>query len=152
MDIASIAGKGGPSGRRDLLRDKYGSSAERGASPGVARLGGRVSVVMPIGVNTELYSGLSAAARSNTPSSTTSPKRSSGRSETGRYEVYVPRTMAAAVRLTALLPLRVSDAGARMLKADQALTQPDHSERAAYEARVSQTVSAADEERETEAV
>ena len=153
VNIASIAGKGGAPGGATYCATKYGvvglSEALRQELRGS---GVGVSVVMPIGVNTELYSGLPQLRGTKTPEPDDVANAIVGALQTGRYEVYVPRMMAAAVRLTALLPLRVSDAVARMLKADQALTQPDHSERAAYEARVSQTVSAADEERETEAV
>jgi hypothetical protein len=70
--------------------------------------------------------------------------------QTGRYEVFVPKAMASMVRVNALMPRRAMEAIGRVLKGDQVLAHPDHVARAAYEARMEQTVSLAEEEPERE--
>jgi hypothetical protein len=61
--------------------------------------------------------------------------------QTGRFDVYVPKSMVATVRLTALLPRRMTDALGRWMRADTTLTDPDRSVRAAYDARMAETIS-----------
>ena len=70
------------------------------------------------------------------PSPRTSPSAIVEALQTGRFEVYVPKSMAGMVRFAR------SDAAPRhgghgqLLKGDQVLAHPDHSARAAYEARM----------------
>jgi hypothetical protein len=71
--------------------------------------------------------------------------------------VFVPKTMAGMVRLNALMPRRAMEAMGRVLKGDQVLANPDHTARAAYEARMVETIAPAEAEvsqpeRETETV
>jgi hypothetical protein len=60
--------------------------------------------------------------------------------QTGRFEVFVPKSLGPLFRSQALAPRRVMERIARMLKGDQVLAQPDHGARAAYEARMAETV------------
>ncbi|MGZ4174510.1 MAG: hypothetical protein ACXVQR_08540, partial [Solirubrobacteraceae bacterium] len=65
------------------------------------------------------------------------------------------KSMSGMVWLNALLPRSVMDAMSRALKGDQVLTNPDHAARAAYEARIVETVAQAEQPaqtRETETV
>ena len=74
--------------------------------------------------------------------------------QTGRFDVYVPKSMNATVRLTAIVPRRAAEAIGRALKSDQVLARPDHAARAAYEARMAETIAQAkpEPEREKQAV
>jgi hypothetical protein len=66
--------------------------------------------------------------------------------QTGRFEVFVPKTMSGMVRLNALMPRRAMEAMSRLLKGDQVLMAPDHRARAAYEARMVETIAPAEAE------
>jgi hypothetical protein len=61
--------------------------------------------------------------------------------QTGRYEVYVPRTMDLLFRAKALVPTAVADFVTRVIKGDRVLVNIDHATRAAYEARMARTIS-----------
>ena len=85
-------------GLSESLHQEYGSS------------GIDVTVVMPVGVNTELYSGLEPTRGLKTPEPEDVADAIVEALQTGRFEVYVPKLMNAATRLDALLPRRASDA------------------------------------------
>ncbi len=147
VQIASMAGKAGFPGGATYCATKH---AVVGLSEAIrAELRGTnvdISVVMPVVVNTELGSGLP-----RTPGvKVVEPDDVAGAIvealQTGRYEVYVPRTMAGVVRFNALIPRRVQEAIGRVMKGDQVLAHPDHAARAAYEQRMAQTVALADEQ------
>ena len=55
--------------------------------------------------------------------------------ETGRFEVWIPRSTKAINVVMGLVPRRGREALAKGLKADKILTEPDQAERAAYEQR-----------------
>jgi NAD(P)-dependent dehydrogenase (short-subunit alcohol dehydrogenase family) len=99
-----------------------------------------VSVVMPVVVNTELGSGL-PETRSFKP---VEPEHVAAAIvealETGRFDVYVPKSMSRLVRMAALMPRSAAEAIGRMLKGDQVLAHPDHMARAAYETRMAETI------------
>jgi hypothetical protein len=57
--------------------------------------------------------------------------------QTGRVDVWVPRSVVALVRSAAFVPRSVADTVTRALKGDRVLVDPDHVERAAYEQRTS---------------
>lgn len=99
-------------------------------------LGIDFSVVMPVGVNTELYSGLKQIRGVKTPEPEDVAAAIVEALQTGRYEVYVPKRMNAVVRSSALLSTRAMDAVNRVLGGGEAVTAPDHAARAAYEARM----------------
>ena len=48
------------------------------------------------------------------------------------------------VRFNALMPRRAMESISRLLKGDQVLTHPDHTARAAYEARMVETIAVAE--------
>ena len=142
VNIASIAGKAGAADGATYCATKH---AVVGLSEAIRQevrgSGVKLSVVMPIGVNTELYSGLPQIRGMKTPE----PEDVAGAIvealQTGRFDVYVPKSMVATVRLTALLPRRMTDALGRWMRADKTLTDPDRSVRAAYDARMAETIS-----------
>jgi NAD(P)-dependent dehydrogenase (short-subunit alcohol dehydrogenase family) len=154
INIASIAGKGGAVHGATYAATKH---AVVGLSDSLRQelrgSGIDVSVVMPIGVNTELYSGLQPMRGLKTPEPEDVAEAIVEALQTGRFEVYVPKSMALTIRLTSLLPRRAAEAVGRMIKADQVLAHPDHGRRAAYEARMVETITQAETpEREKEPV
>jgi NAD(P)-dependent dehydrogenase (short-subunit alcohol dehydrogenase family) len=144
VNIASIAGKAGSAhlatycatkhavvGLTESLRQEY-------APAGIA-----FTVVMPVGVNTELYSGLKQLRGIKTPEPADVANAIVEALQTGRYEVYLPKRMNAIVRSGALLPTRALDAVGRLMGGGGATAEPDHAARAAYEARMARTAAGA---------
>jgi NAD(P)-dependent dehydrogenase (short-subunit alcohol dehydrogenase family) len=144
VNIASSAGKAGVPGGATYCATKYGvvglSEAIRGELRGTDVA---ISVVMPVGVNTELYSGLPQVRGIKTPEPEDVADAIVEALQTGRFEVYVPKSMNFLFRMQTLLPRRVTDAIGRALKGDQVLVNPDHGARAAYERRMEATMDAA---------
>jgi NAD(P)-dependent dehydrogenase (short-subunit alcohol dehydrogenase family) len=144
INIASSAGKAGVPGGATYCATKYGvvglSEAIRGELRGTDV---EISVVMPVGVNTELYSGLPQVRGIKTPEPEDVADAIVEALQTNRFEVYVPKSMNLLFRMRSLLPRRVTDAVARGLKGDQVLVNPDHGARAAYERRIEATMDAA---------
>jgi NAD(P)-dependent dehydrogenase (short-subunit alcohol dehydrogenase family) len=144
VQIASAAGKMGFAGGVTYCATKH---AVVGLSEGLRSelrdTGVDISVVMPVVVNTELGSGLpeTRAIKSVEPEDVANAIVEA--LQTGRFEVYVPRTMAGMVRFSALMPRRAMEGLGKLLKGDQVLAHPDHSARAAYEARMTQTIEGA---------
>jgi NADP-dependent 3-hydroxy acid dehydrogenase YdfG len=154
VQIASMAGKTGIPGGATYCATKH---AVVGLSEAIrAELHGTnvdLSVVMPVVVNTELGSGLAQTRAIKVVEPEDVAEAIVEALQTGRYEVYVPRSMKATVRLSAIAPRRLAEAIGRVLKSDQVLARPDHTIRAAYEARMAQTISGTEEpERTREAV
>jgi NAD(P)-dependent dehydrogenase (short-subunit alcohol dehydrogenase family) len=141
VNIASIAGKGGTANGATYSATKH---AVVGLSDALrhelSRSGVEVSVVMPVGVNTELYSGVRQLRGIRTPEPDDVADAIVEALQTGRYAVYVPRIMDPLVRLAALLPVRMADRIGRWLGADRALGAPDLDARAAYDARLAATI------------
>ncbi len=142
IQIASAAGKMGFPGGATYCATKH---AVVGLSESLrAELRGTnvdISVVMPVVVNTELGSGL-AETRSFKPIQPEDVANAIVEAlQTGRYDVYVPRTMAGIVRGAALMPRSLAEGIGRLLKGDQVLARPDHMARAAYETRMAETIS-----------
>jgi NAD(P)-dependent dehydrogenase (short-subunit alcohol dehydrogenase family) len=99
-----------------------------------------ISVVMPIGTNTELYSGLAQLRGFKTPEPEDVANAIVDAIQRGRFEVYVPNSIGPVVRVGAILPRWMADAVGRLFQSDKALINPDHAVRAAYEARMEQTI------------
>jgi len=141
VNIASMAGKAGVAGGATYCATKH---AVVGLSETLrAELRGTnvdVSVVMPVVVNTELGSGLTQSRAIKIAQPEDVADAIVEALQTGRFDVYVPKSMNAAVRLTAILPRRVAEAIGRALKSDQVLARPDHTDRSAYEARMTETI------------
>jgi NAD(P)-dependent dehydrogenase (short-subunit alcohol dehydrogenase family) len=141
VNIASIAGKAGAPGVATYSATKFAVvGLSEAIRQEVSGTGIDITVVMPVGVNTELYSGLQQLRGVKTPEPEDVADAIIEALETGRYEVYVPKRMNVTMRLIALLPLRARDAVARMTGGSQAVTSPDRVARAAYEARMARTI------------
>ncbi len=155
VQLASIAGKMGVPGDATYCATKH---AVVGLTESLrAELRGtgiEVHQVLPIGVNTELYSGVEAARGLKTPEPEDVANAIVELLRTGKFQLYVPREMSALMRLQALLPRRVADAIARLTKADQLMLGANPAARAAYDTRMDQLINgtapaapAADQER-----
>ena len=151
VQLASIAGKGGFPGVATYCATKHAvvglTEALRAELRGT---GIELHQVLPIGVNTELYSGVSAARGLKTPEPEDVANTIVELLQTGKFQLYVPRVVGALVRLQNLLPRPAVDAITRLTRADQLMLAADHGARAAYEARMDQVINgspAADQER-----
>jgi NAD(P)-dependent dehydrogenase (short-subunit alcohol dehydrogenase family) len=151
VQIASAAGKAGFPGGATYCATKHAVVGLTEALRAELRETNiDISVVMPVVVNTELGSGLPETRGFKAVEPQDVANAIVEALQTGRYEVYVPGSMGGMVRLNAMLPRRAMEAIGRFLKGDQVLTHPDHVARAAYEARMVETIAAAEEVRETE--
>jgi NAD(P)-dependent dehydrogenase (short-subunit alcohol dehydrogenase family) len=139
VQLASIAGKGGYPGVATYCATKHAVVGLSEALRAELRGSGiEVHQVLPIGVNTELYSGAKPPRGFKTPEPEDVANTIVELLQTGRFESYVPKHVAAAVRLNGLLPRRAMEAVNRLLKADQLMLSADKTARAAYEARIAQ--------------
>jgi NAD(P)-dependent dehydrogenase (short-subunit alcohol dehydrogenase family) len=102
-----------------------------------------LSVVMPVVVNTELGSGLAQTRGFKAVEPEDVANAIVEALQTGRFEVYVPKSIGSMVRLAALTPRKAMEAVGRLLKGDQVLAHPDHQARAAYESRMAETIARA---------
>jgi short-subunit dehydrogenase len=144
VNIASIAGKGATPHLATYCASKFAVVGLTEALRQEFRAAGiDVSVVMPVGVNTELYSGLQPMRGMKTPEPEDVAEAIVEALHTQRYEVYVPKRMNAILRLGALLPRRAVDTISQAMGSTDVMLHPDHTARAAYEARMDETVRAA---------
>jgi NAD(P)-dependent dehydrogenase (short-subunit alcohol dehydrogenase family) len=143
VQIASAAGKFGFAGGATYCGTKH---AVVGITEALrAELHGTnvdLSLVMPSVVNTELGSGLTTSRGFKVEPEDVANAIVEAL-QTGRFDVYVPRSMAALVRLTALMPRRLNETVGRLLGGDRVLADPDHVARAAYEARMERSLAPA---------
>lgn len=141
VQLASIAGKGGFPGGATYCATKHAvvglTEALRYELRGT---GIEVHQVLPIGVNTELYSGVSQARGFKTPEPEDVAAAIVDVLRTGRFELYVPRQVSLFVRLNALLPRRAMESFNRLTGADKLLMSADRTARAAYDARVNEMI------------
>jgi NADP-dependent 3-hydroxy acid dehydrogenase YdfG len=154
VQIASTAGKMGFAGGATYCATKH---AVVGLSEALRQeLHGTnvdMSVVMPVVVNTELGSGLPETRGFKPVEAEDVADAIVEALQTGRFEVYVPKSIGRVVRVAALLPRRALEAIGRATKGDQVLAHPDPAARAAYEARIAPPIEQPQEaEREKEAV
>jgi len=137
VQLASIAGKLGFPGGATYTATKHAvvglTEALRAELRGT---GIELHQVLPIGVNTELYSGVSGARGFKTAEPEDVASAIVELLQTGKFEIYVPKAVGAIVRLKALMPRPVVDAIIRWTKGDQLLLAADPAARAAYHARV----------------
>ena len=143
VQIASAAGKTGFAGGATYCATKHavvGLSEAMHAE--LIDTGVDVSVVMPVVVNTELGSGLPTTKGFKAQEPEDVANAILEALQTGRFEVYVPRTMGAVTRISAVVPRRAMEAFSRAIGGDKVLWNPDHQARAAYEARMEQSVAA----------
>jgi NAD(P)-dependent dehydrogenase (short-subunit alcohol dehydrogenase family) len=137
VQLASIAGKGGFPGGATYCATKHAvvglTEALRSELRGT---GIELHQVLPIGVNTELYSGVSAARGFPTAEPEDVANTIVELLQTGKFELFVPRNVALITRVQALMPRRMAEAIIRVTKGDQLLLAADPAARAAYEARI----------------
>jgi NAD(P)-dependent dehydrogenase (short-subunit alcohol dehydrogenase family) len=140
VQLASIAGKGGYPGVASYCATKHAvvglSEALRVELRGT---GIEVHQVLPIGVNTELYSGVKQARGFKTPEPEDVANTIVELLQTGRFESFVPKHVSVAVRLNAVLPRRLMEAFNRLIGSDQLMLSADKTARAAYEERIAQS-------------
>jgi NAD(P)-dependent dehydrogenase (short-subunit alcohol dehydrogenase family) len=137
VQLASIAGKGGFPGGATYCATKHAvvglTEALRSELRGT---GIEMHQVLPIGVNTELYSGVSAARGFPTAEPVDVANAIVELLQTGKFELFVPRKAGAITRMQGLMPRRMAEAIIRLTKGDQLLLAADPVARAAYEARI----------------
>ena len=137
VQLASIAGKEGFPGGVTYCATKHAvvglTEALRAELRGT---GIELHQVLPIGVNTELYSGVSAARGFPTAEPAEVASTIVELLQTGKFELYVPRQVGAITRMQALMPRRLAEAIIRFTKGDQLLLSADPVAREAYEARI----------------
>jgi NADP-dependent 3-hydroxy acid dehydrogenase YdfG len=140
VNIASSAGKAGVPGGATYSGTKH---FVVGVSEAVRAelLDGpiEVSCVMPVVVKTELASGLqeTRGIKHITPQDVAEAIVDA--LKVPRFDVYVPRNVAAISAVMGLMPRRGRDAVARVLKADKVLSQRDDAARRAYELRAARS-------------
>jgi NADP-dependent 3-hydroxy acid dehydrogenase YdfG len=147
VNIASAAGKAGFPGGATYCATKHavvGLSEAIRAEVRDTQI--EVSVVMPVVVHTELGSGLPETRGFKAVEPEDVAAEIVLALQMARFDVFVPRKIGRLFRAQALVPRRVMESIARVLKGDQVLTNPDHAARAAYEARMMETVARADGE------
>jgi NADP-dependent 3-hydroxy acid dehydrogenase YdfG len=137
VNIASTAGKAGVPGGATYSATKHAVVGLTEAIRGEIRDSGvETTVVMPVPVNTELAAGL---VRGRGLTATVEPEQVADAIvealEHPRHDVYVPKAIAAGVRIGALLPRRLAEAIGRSAKTDRILADADAGARAAYEQR-----------------
>ena len=115
VQLASIAGKGGYPGGVTYCATKHAVVGLTEALRSELRGSGiEMHQVLPIGVNTELYSGVSQARGFTTPEPEDVANTIVELLQTGRFELYVPRAVGVLTRLQSLMPRRLSEAIVRM--------------------------------------
>jgi NAD(P)-dependent dehydrogenase (short-subunit alcohol dehydrogenase family) len=136
VNIASVAGKGGFPGGATYCATKHAvvglSEAIRAE---VRSTDIDVSIVMPVGVNTELYSGVPATRGIKLAEPQEVADAIVEALQTGRVDVYIPRSLHALFRFMNMVPRSVADFVAKIIKADQVLLNADHRLRNSYEQR-----------------
>jgi NAD(P)-dependent dehydrogenase (short-subunit alcohol dehydrogenase family) len=144
VNIASIAGKGGAAGGATYAATKH---AVVGLTESLIQeyhgMGIEFSIVMPIGVNTELYSGMAQIRGFKTPEPEDVAAAIVEALQRPRVEVYVPKSMQPVIRSAALLPHRAAEAVARFMRVDKALTHGNAEARSAYQQRMDELMSGA---------
>jgi NAD(P)-dependent dehydrogenase (short-subunit alcohol dehydrogenase family) len=149
VQLASICGKGGFPGVATYCATKHAvvglTETLRAELRGT---GIEFHQVLPIGVNTELYSGMQQARGFKTPEPEDVANTIVELLQTGKFEAYVPRTVGVLTRLQGVMPRKVTDTIVRLTKGDQVMLAPNHDARAAYEARMEQTINGSPAEQE----
>jgi NAD(P)-dependent dehydrogenase (short-subunit alcohol dehydrogenase family) len=154
VNIASIAGKAGAAHVVTYCATKHGVvGLSEALRQELMATGIDVTVVMPVGVNTDLYSGLQQMRGITTPEPEDVAGAIVDALQTGRFEVYVPKRIRTIIRLSSLMPRRLVDAVGKAMGGNETVTTADRAQRADYDARLATTIKSHDDavtERETE--
>ena len=135
VNIASQAGKTALPGIATYSGTKHAVVGINEAVRAELRGSGvEVHNVMPTLVNTELTAGLGQKLIKAVDADDVANEIVDAL-EVGRFDVYVPRANAAMTRIASLLPRRVGEAIARVMRADKLMFEVDHGARRAYEER-----------------
>ena len=145
VNVASSAGRTGFPGGATYSACKFGvvglSEAVRAELRGT---GVELTVVMPGLVHTELAAGVPDARSVRRVTAEEVAEATIQALRYPRFQVYVPKTIGPLVVLGAVLPWRVRDVVARLLRVDSLLMRADTRARAGYEARAAASAPAAD--------
>ena len=142
VNISSQAGKFGAPGGATYSATKHAVVGLSEAVRGELRLMKAevdLSYVMPFVVNTELGGGLGEARGMKVLQPAEVADAIVEALQSGRVEVWVPKSAKRTSALGMLLPRRLSEGMARALKADQVLAGADASARRGYELRASKS-------------
>jgi NAD(P)-dependent dehydrogenase (short-subunit alcohol dehydrogenase family) len=141
VNVASVAGKAGFPGGATYCATKHAvvglSEAIRAE---VRSTDIDVSIVMPVVVNTELGSGLQKSRGVKVVEPEDVANAVVEALQTGRVDVYVPRSVKGLFRFMYMVPRPMADFISKVLKGDQVLVNPDHMLRSAYELRTGDPV------------
>jgi NADP-dependent 3-hydroxy acid dehydrogenase YdfG len=140
VNIASSAGKGGfPGGATYCGTKHFVVGVSEAVRAELRDTPVEVSCVMPVVVKTELSAGLqeTRGIRHITPQDVAEAIVDA--LKVPRFDVYVPRNVAAINAVMGLMPRRGRDAIGRVLKADKVLAQRDDVARRAYELRAARS-------------
>ncbi|TMM06533.1 MAG: SDR family oxidoreductase [Actinobacteria bacterium] len=139
VNVASQAGKFGIPGIATYVATKHAvvglSEALRGELHNMGADGISVSVVMPNIVGTELGTGLSASRASKILTPEQVAEATVDALQTGRFDVWVPKSAQSIATVTGVLPRRGREAIARAFKADRVIWDADMGARQGYELR-----------------
>jgi NAD(P)-dependent dehydrogenase (short-subunit alcohol dehydrogenase family) len=133
VNVASVAGKAGAAGGVTYCATKHavvGLSEAIRAEVRNSQID--VTIVMPVGVNTELYSGVQPIKGFKVAEPEDVAAAIVDALQTGRVDVYVPKSIQGMFRFLNLLPRRVADLVAKLMKSDQVLLHSDPEARNAY--------------------
>jgi NAD(P)-dependent dehydrogenase (short-subunit alcohol dehydrogenase family) len=137
VQLASIAGKEPVSGGVTYCATKHAVvGLTESLRVELRGTGIEIHQVLPIGVNTELYSGVSALRGFATAEPEDVANAIVELLQTGKFEIYVPKVAGVVSRLRALMPRAVAEVVVRWTKGDQVMLAADPAARAAYHARV----------------
>ena len=142
VNISSQAGKFGAPGGATYSATKHAVVGLTEAVRGELRMMGAhvdVSYVMPFVVNTELGSGLGQARGLSSLQPSDVADAIVEALQLGTVDVWVPKSAKRQITFGSILPRRLSEGMARVMKADQVLAGADGSIRRGYELRASQS-------------
>ncbi|HEV7483733.1 MAG TPA: SDR family oxidoreductase [Solirubrobacterales bacterium] len=139
VNIASQAGKTALPGIATYAGTKHAVVGINEAVRAELRGSGiEVHNVMPTLVNTELTAGLGQKLIKAVDADDVANEIVDAL-ELGRFDVYVPRENAIMTRFAAVMPRRVNETIARLMKADKLMFDVDHGARRAYEERAAKS-------------
>jgi hypothetical protein len=137
VQLASATGKIGFAGAVTYCASKHAVVGLSEALRQELRDSGiEISVVMPTAVNTELGSGLGVTRAFKAVEPEDVADAIVEALQTGRFEVYVPKSLGATIRGGALMPRKALDAISHLLKGDEVLSHLDLQARRAYDERI----------------